>query len=156
MQKIFLLLIIAFSYGISFAQPRIIYMKWKDPAIRAAIEHLDSTHMDACRNGSTPDSKDCVFGGQADTVIACFEKYLHGMHTAILDHGIVWKDSVHFWTRGYFNERGNVDAIVIHIADSLCTPQLTEALTDFARSYNWGMTGPRPFAQCGGTTFKPK
>ncbi|HET7152582.1 MAG TPA: hypothetical protein VFJ29_02360 [Candidatus Kapabacteria bacterium] len=156
MQKTLLILIVVFSCGVSFAQPRVIFMNWKNPVIRAAIEHLDSTHLDACINGSTPDSKDCVFGGQADTVIACFETYLHQMHKAIIDHGIVWEDSIHFWTRGYFNERGEVDAIVVHVADSLSTPQLAEAITDFAQKFRWGMTGPRPFAQCGGTMFKPK
>src|SRR5579863_3104930 len=129
MQKLATLLIIAFSYGISFAQPRIIYRDKRDTSQLHTILYLDSTHMDAYINGSTPDSKDCVFGGEGDTVGACFEAYLHAMHNAILKHGIVWNAPINVWSRGYFNERGEVDAIVIHIADSLHTPQLTEALT---------------------------
>src|SRR5579872_6538554 len=102
MQKIFLLLIIAFSYGISFAQPHIIYMKWKDPTIRAAIEHLDSTHLDAYRVGSTPDSKDCVFGGQDDTVGAHFHNFLQALYKTVRDHGIVWNAPTPFFARGYY------------------------------------------------------
>src|SRR5579872_3118394 len=128
MQKLAVLLIIAFSYGVSFAQPRIIYRDKRDTSTLGAIRHLDSTHMDAYINGSTPDSKDCVFGGQGDTVYACFMSYLHAMHNAIRSHGIIWDAPINVWTRGYFNERGEVDAIVIHIADSLRTPQLTAAL----------------------------
>ncbi len=123
----------------------------KDASRDSALAALDASHMSAF----VVDSGECVFPGKGDSVGACFTDFRRGLVTAMKRGGAHIEARVDAWTLAYFNQSGDVEALLFRIPERYRTSEIRAAILTFLSEYHWGMAAPRAFKQCGGLTIMP-